>query len=264
MRNFTLAFLSFFAFSLGFSQTYTTGQISLLNNGEIDYTAQIDITNEVVTLTLIGPDQRYLGIGFGVQSMTSGGDVLIWLNDGEFKLTDRSFGFPGQPPGEDATGIIPGLDSTQDWTVITNSLDAGQRTIVATRAINTGDSKDYVFDSSDAFINMVWSVGFSYNLSYHGENSGIVMEPVTLGQSELSAVDFKLYPNPSKDNFAIHLSNYASDVQLTVFDVLGKKIVAKLLSGLTSSIDVSKWNNGLYLIRVTSDSEAQTKRFIKQ
>lgn len=264
MRNFTIAFLSFFAFSLGFSQTYTTGQIVLLDNEDFLYKAQIDISGELVTLTLNGPDLKFLGIGFGVQSMTSGGDVLIWLNDGEFKLTDRSFGAPGQPSGQDATGIIPTLDSSQDWTVITNTLDVGQRTIVATRARNTGDVKDYIFSTSDTFIDMVWSMGFGYELGYHGENRGIIMEPLTLSQASFSVDAFKLYPNPSKDNFAINLSNYSSDVRLTVFDVLGKRILTKQLSGLSSSIDVSKWNNGVYLVRVTSNAGTQTKRFVKQ
>lgn len=263
MKNFTFAFLSFFAFSFGFSQTYTTGVITFVSNEDLTYTAKIDIENDVVTLTLNGPDERFLGIGFGVQSMTSGGDALIWrLEDGTLQLTDRTFGYPGQPDGEDATGLVPYLDSSQDWTVVTNSLDVTQRTVVATRAVDTGEAKDYVFSTADTYIDMVWSVGFSYGLIYHGENRGIVMEPITLSQREFSLNQFKIIQNPSSSKLMLSLSN--SEVKLDVFDVLGKKILTKELSGLTSSIDVSKWNSGVYLIRVTSDTGTQTKRFLKQ
>lgn len=264
MKKITLALFGLILTCSAVAQTYTTGSILLLDNDEILYSAQIDINNTLVTLTLSGPDTRYLGLGFGAQSKTSGGDVVMWLNAGEFKLTDRSFGAEGQPPGEDAPNIIPTLDASQDWTIVSNELNSAQRTIVATRLANTGDPKDYVFSTSDTFIQLVWAIGFSYNLSYHGVNRGITSEPITLSQDEFAVNDFKIMQNPSRSKLTLSFPRYSNSLKLDVYDVLGKKILTKQMDGLTSSVDVSRWNNGLYLVRVTSDKGTQTKRFIKQ
>ena len=105
MKKITFLLIIFIGYLLN-AQTHTTGEIILFDNEEFTYTAQIDFEPNLVTLTLSGPDERYLGLGFGVQSMTSGGDAIIWLYDAgseEFILSDRSFGYPGQPAGEDAT-----------------------------------------------------------------------------------------------------------------------------------------------------------------
>ena len=75
---------------------------------------------------------------------------------------------------------------------------------------------------------------------------------------------FKIIQNPSKSKLMLSLPSSNSELKLDVFDVLGKKILTKQLNGLSSSIDVSKWNNGVYLVRVTSDAGTQTKRFVKQ
>ncbi|MEZ4802482.1 MAG: T9SS type A sorting domain-containing protein [Gelidibacter sp.] len=84
---------------------------------------------------------------------------------------------------------------------------------------------------------------------------------LTINEQSLSN-EFKIIQNPSRSKLMLSLPN--SQSKLEVFDVLGKKIITKQLSGLTSTIDVSKWNNGVYLVRVTSDAGTQTKRFVKQ
>lgn len=76
--------------------------------------------------------------------------------------------------------------------------------------------------------------------------------------------DFKILQNPSKSKMTLSLPSLSSAVKLDVFDVLGKKIMSKELNSLTSYIDVSKWNSGVYLVRVTTDLGTQTKRFLKQ
>jgi hypothetical protein len=260
MKKITLAFLGFLFSTLTFAQTYTTGTMVLLTGDDVEYSAKIDITNSLVTLTLNGPDGRFLGFGFGVQSMTAGGDVVIFLDDTEtpehtFALTDRTFL---------GIGVPPELDANQDWTLVSNNLNAGQRTVVATRALDTGHDGDYVFSTSDTSINFVFSVGYSYDLTYHGNNKGISMQSITLSQDEFAINDFRIVPNPASSKFALSLPNADNNAKLEVFDVLGKKLLTKNLNKMTSTIDVSKWNSGVYLIRVITDNGTQTKRFIKQ
>ncbi|MCB0445275.1 MAG: T9SS type A sorting domain-containing protein [Gelidibacter sp.] len=260
MKKITLAFLGFLFSIATFAQTYTTGTMVLIDDGDIFYSAKIDVTSSLVTLTLNGPDGRFLGFGFGVQSMTYGGDVVMFLDDTDtpehvFALTDRTF---------QGIGVPPILDNNQDWTIVSNDLNAGQRTVVATRALNTGHDGDYVFSTSDTSIDYVFSVGFGYDLNYHGTNRGISMQSITLSQDEFAINDFKIAPNPAKSKFTLSLPNADNNAKLEVFDVLGKKLLTKNLNKITSTMDVSKWNSGVYLIRVITDNGTQTKRFIKQ
>jgi hypothetical protein len=262
MKKITLALIGFYTliFSSVYAQTYSTGVIELLNDGDL-YTAEIDVTSSLVTLTLSGPDGRYLGLGFGVQSMTTDGDVVIFLNDGTFKLTDRYFGDNGSGSG---INVVPILDTNQDWSIVSNTLNGNQRTIIATRLPDTGDTRDYVFSTSDTSIDLVWSIGFDYGLFYHGPTRGKTMQSFTLSNPEVALNDFKISPNPAKSKVTISLPNGATNVKLDVFDVLGKKVMTRNLSSLNSTFDVSKWNTGIYLMRITSDNGTQTKRFVKQ
>lgn len=76
--------------------------------------------------------------------------------------------------------------------------------------------------------------------------------------------DFVISPNPAKNKLNIQLPIANDDVSLEIFDVLGKKVYRGLLTRLESSINVSNWKSGVYLVRVSDGKSTQTKRFIKQ
>lgn len=266
MKKITLALIGIFYFNIAFSQTYTTGLINLSNTSGLEYSIQIDVNPTTTTLTMIGPDNRWLGLGFGVQGMTAGDDVVIY--DGN-TLTDRYYGFEGQTPGDDATGIVPteDLEGERDWTVTSNTLDAGVRTIVATRATNTGNSNDYVFSATATSIELAWARARfeGYTLEWHGiEGRGVTMQGLTLSEEEFQVNNFQISPNPAKDSFTLDLSTSSNDVSVEVYDVLGKKIFYKKINSISSTIDVSNWTNGIYIVKVSSENLVSTKRFIKQ
>ena len=75
---------------------------------------------------------------------------------------------------------------------------------------------------------------------------------------------FKISPNPSKNKLNIELPSSFQKVTLEVFDVLGKQVHTSVITQLESSIDVSRWKTGVYLVKISNEKESQTKRFIKQ
>jgi len=75
---------------------------------------------------------------------------------------------------------------------------------------------------------------------------------------------FTISPNPSKNKLNIKLPKSSQKMTLEVFDVLGKRVHKSVITQLESSIDVSSWKTGVYLVKVSNDKESQTKRFIKQ
>lgn len=76
--------------------------------------------------------------------------------------------------------------------------------------------------------------------------------------------DFAISPNPARDKFQIKLPKLLGDLKLEVFDVLGKRVYTGVLTKLESSINVSNWKSGVYMVRLSNQNFSKTKRFIKQ
>ena len=258
MKKITLIILSILTvISISNGQTYSTGTINLSLTSGLEYSAKIDITSTEATLTLIGPDDRWLGLGLGVQSMTNNGDVVIYT--GGSNLSDMTF---------QGIGNTPVLDSNQNWSISSNTKSLGVRTLIATRALSTVDANDYVFSTSDTSINLVWARGFnaSFTLENHGaSNRGITSSGITLDTHDFElANNFKIIPNPVSSNLNLILPNKVLNAQVNIFDALGKHIFNDKISNLDSSINVSSLNKGIYLISINIDEFKYTNRFVKQ
>ncbi|MDX6745237.1 T9SS type A sorting domain-containing protein [Polaribacter sp. PL03] len=73
---------------------------------------------------------------------------------------------------------------------------------------------------------------------------------------------FATYPNPITNNeFTVSsLSNAAKSI--TIFNLLGKKVLSKNFSGTKSTIDVSTINAGIYILKVTEEGKTSTKKLV--
>lgn len=76
--------------------------------------------------------------------------------------------------------------------------------------------------------------------------------------------DFTISPNPASSTINVYLPKDFKNAKLSVFDVLGKEIFNVELNSLHSTINISKWNSGVYLVRIATETDSQTKRFVKQ
>jgi hypothetical protein len=258
MKKITFTLLSIILLTtISYSQTVNTQEIDLSTDSGLEYSAQIEISSTTVTLTLIGPSDRWLGLGFDASSMTVGKDMVFF--DGT-NLTDRTF---------DGIGAPPILDAQEDWTILPGypDINSGVVTVVATRDASGGPG-DHKFSTSDTSIDLVWARGngATFVLGYHGgSNRGLAMadfHPLSLDHHKVNT--FSISPNPGRAKLNLKLSKLGTNTNLEVFDVLGKRIYANRLTDVASSIDVSKWNSGVYLVRVSNDTGVQTKRFVKQ
>lgn len=84
----------------------------------------------------------------------------------------------------------------------------------------------------------------------------------SLNTKDFSINDFSITPNPSKSSIRLVLPNSVNDVKVQAYDLLGKKIYSSTYFA-NSRIDISNWSSGVYLIKVFSESNVITKRFIK-
>lgn len=76
--------------------------------------------------------------------------------------------------------------------------------------------------------------------------------------------DFNIFPNPSTSNLNLNVKKLESNSRIEVYNILGAKIYSDVLNTNKTLINASQWQNGVYLVRVTSDNISMTKRFVKQ
>ena len=238
--------------SFGFAQNVSTGLVTLTTG----FTVQFDVngTTNIVTMTMVGPADKWLGVALNVNSgngMGSGGeDVIIYSGS---SLSDRNF-----------TGSTnaPNIDASQDWTESSNSVTNNVRTIVATRALNTGDSNDYVFTTtSGTGLPLLWAIGNNLTLAQHAARGA---EPSTLGTETLALTpEFQVYPNPVDLELNVQFPVSIQKANIAVYSVLGTLVFQADMDQWNSKINTSEWSSGVFIMNISSGDFSQTKRIIK-
>lgn len=251
MKNSTFILFYFFISSAMFGQTFTTGTVDLSSTSGLAYSAKIEVSSTVVTLTMIGPSDRYLGLGFGVNSMTDGGDVVIFTGSA---LTDRTF---------QGIGVVPTLDATQNWSITSNTIASGVRTLVATRALVS--SGNYTFSNSAGSLMLVWarSNTGSFSLVAHGaDNRGALTTNLVLGNKDFIVDSFKMYPNPTKGSMTIDLPVAITSGEIKVYDNLGRVVRKQKVTSVDNIINTSDLTKGSYIVVVRTDYGNATKTLL--
>ena len=118
----------------------------------------------------------------------------------------------------------------------------------------------------------LWTAGTFINVAapyeFNGTSgdSGVNFWGTLLSVNDFNALSsFSISPNPSNAIINIQLERSPSNLTVEVFDILGKQIIIQNLKNTnTTQVDISNWNNGVYLIKISNDDKIETKRFVKQ
>lgn len=82
-----------------------------------------------------------------------------------------------------------------------------------------------------------------------------------VGIEEAETVTVSIYPNPANSSLTIEADNYFTHAEL--YNLLGEKVTAEKLTGLTNTIDVSSLQTGLYIIKLSNEKMQKVIRFEK-
>lgn len=82
-----------------------------------------------------------------------------------------------------------------------------------------------------------------------------------IGIEENQLTNLNIYPNPTKGLVFIN-SKTETIISITVFDVLGKKVLQ--LNGNIQQVDISNLQSGIYFLRITTDSGSLVQKIIKE
>lgn len=93
---------------------------------------------------------------------------------------------------------------------------------------------------------------------YEGE------EPVAVS-NDVNIENINIYPNPTKDFITVNLKNNdIKDSYLSLYNLLGDKLMTVNLNKQKTNINLSNLSNGIYLVEFINSHSKQTHRIIKQ
>ena len=91
-----------------------------------------------------------------------------------------------------------------------------------------------------------------FNLDYEGGHVGV---------EEMSRQELNLYPNPAKDR--LHLSFTEPIRQVDIFNAKGGLIFSEMPDNEEVFLQISQLPAGIYMVRITTEEQVFTKKFIK-
>lgn len=87
-------------------------------------------------------------------------------------------------------------------------------------------------------------------------------ENTVLGNEDFSALDFKYYPNPTKDFINVKANNLINSV--CIYDVQGRALSTYTVENTDAQVDISGYSNGVYFLKVITNDGEQTVRIVKE
>jgi hypothetical protein len=98
----------------------------------------------------------------------------------------------------------------------------------------------------------------------YGSNSGNFSLEVTcelLGTNDNTIEGFSFYPNPATD--AINLSSTENIERVTIYNILGQKVIDQDINATSSQLNVANLVTGAYLMQVSVDGKTATYKVLK-
>jgi hypothetical protein len=89
---------------------------------------------------------------------------------------------------------------------------------------------------------------------------GLENDDPSLSNTEFEQANFSIYPNPTNKGYVNIKTTSNSAVNVTVFDLLGKKVITKTLSNDT--LNVSNLKAGVYLLNIEQNGASTTKKLV--
>ena len=193
-------------------------------------------------------------VGTGYEGAGAGGT-------GVFNSGNLYFNQGGANPGvfvDEATGET-GIYPEEEWFDVHMYFDVDNATYTITidglviHAIPVPFQADITLGAIDFFSIDANNNYWIDDMLYYSE--------IFIGKDDFSVDNFKVFPNPVEVNLSVQ-SSTPIDV-LEIYDVAGKLILKTTPNAISPIIDMSPFNSGVYLVKVSIDGASKTVKIIK-
>lgn len=116
---------------------------------------------------------------------------------------------------------------------------------------------DFVKQSSDRFSSP--NNQFGYGIP----DFQLALAMAQLSISDVTNIKFKLYPNPTNDKISIFFPTDIDEVNFTIYNTLGQKIIEKNINNQVSEISLESNSSGIYFYLIQAKNNFQSGKIIK-
>lgn len=81
-------------------------------------------------------------------------------------------------------------------------------------------------------------------------------------KTSVAIEDLNLYPNPVSNGKIYITSKNVSSKEITIYDVLGKRVLQTSLNVNNKEVNVSALNSGVYIIKIQEGDASTTRKLI--
>lgn len=160
--------------------------------------------------------------------------------------------------------VYDDLTTPGDDFVVVEYFDGADWVEVTTYEADVDPSITETFDlgaltNADMQVRFVYDDGADWAWSVGVDN--FILDGV-LSTDDNVISEFKMFPNPAIDQLNISAARNIENV--TVFNLLGQKVLEAQIGANSQAIDVSRLETGAYLLQVTADGQNGTYKFVKQ
>jgi serine protease AprX len=85
-----------------------------------------------------------------------------------------------------------------------------------------------------------------------------------LSVDAFSSNDFVVYPNPTSDSISVIFPNDSDIKTITIYTILGQKVLEKNISNQSPNISLKTLSNGMYFYKIESNGFSKSGKIIKQ
>ncbi|MGI6719242.1 MAG: C10 family peptidase [Bacteroidales bacterium] len=124
---------------------------------------------------------------------------------------------------------------------------------------NETPENELIFSNEGVFITFetdkMNSIGKGFSLNFYP----------TIGINDYNTINFDIYPNPAKDIINVISDNIYNHIKVEVLDIAGNILYTsnyKHKETLNTPINISHYSDGIYFVRITTDSGIFTKKII--
>lgn len=128
-------------------------------------------------------------------------------------------------------------------------------------AKNAQQIKQLIVESSDNFTEPATKSRPQYGYGIPDFNLALAKG---LSVTDFSKTDFVVYPNPTYDSISFTLPNNSDIKTVTIYTILGQKVLDKNISFQSATISLKSLSSGTYFYKIESNGFSKSGKIIKQ
>lgn len=117
--------------------------------------------------------------------------------------------------------------------------------------------RQLVLQSSDRYLSPDVQYGYGIPNFSLALNTALNVEPI-------EKTDFLVYPNPTNSNISFTLSKDFNEALVTVYSILGQKVIEKQITNQASIVSLESLDSGVYFYTLDANNLHKTGKIIKQ